>query len=340
MLRTALAALAGMALPFAAAQNLAAPKPAVYVAAPGGDWQPADADAAEGRIEVRVDAAQTAGGRLRLLVHPPEGVDIHDRTPPRITGLKVDGKPKAAAPEIALGRGDWQPGRIAVGVEDVENAVSEATIAFLVDGKPHGWGDPLVSREAGTYTLHVPDLDLGVHSAAFLAADTSPQRNEVRVAVTWEHSIADNYCLATAGATLAADSCFENYPDLTPLQDGRTALPGDHCRNDVSWASAETPEAHWVEVDFGRVRRVTRVSLCWAYYDGLYHTSRNYEVQVPDGGDWRTVWAAPPEGVEAGPFTTARWGFAVTRKIRIYQPPGGGPPHRPNLLWLAEVMAQ
>jgi len=340
MRRTLAATLASLALLSATSQDLSANGPAAFVAPPAGDWQPAEATVADGVLRIGIEPAAGSDGRLRLLVQPPPELDIHDRRPPRVTGLKVDGKPKAPASEVSLGRGDWQPRRIAVGVEDAENAVAEADIVFVVDGRRHVLGDGSVTKQGETYALDVLDLDLGRHVVVFIASDTSPQRNEARLSLTWERFLPDNYCLAEAGATLSVDSCFPNYPDLAPLQDGRTDLPGDHCRNDVSWASAETPEAHWVEIDFGQVRRVTQVSLCWAYYDGVYHTSQNYEIQVPDGEGWRTVWAAPPEGLEQRPFTTARWGFAVTRKLRVHQPSGGGAPNRPDLLWIAEVMAR
>jgi hypothetical protein len=339
MRRSAVLALTTLALPFGETQDLSPAPPTAYVASPSGEWQPADIVRLPGGVEVRLDAADHPAGRFRLLVEPPTNVDLHDRTPPRITGLKIDGKPKAPAEELTLGRGEWQPGRITVGVEDAASSVADADVTFLLDGRRLRWGDERVAREGAAYTLQLPDLDLGMHAVTFLAADASPQRNEVRLIVRWERVLARNYCLATAGATLTTDSCFPDYTSLAPLQDGRTDLPGDHCRNDVSWASAEAPEPHWVEIDFGQVRRVTQVSLCWGYYAGLYHTSQRWEVQVPDGDGWRTVWAAPPEGLEPRPFTTARWGFAITRRLRIYQPLGGGPPGRPDLLWLAEVLA-
>ncbi|MBM3500897.1 MAG: discoidin domain-containing protein [Armatimonadetes bacterium] len=334
------AALTGLALPSAGAPDLSPAAGSVFVASPAGAWHPASADRFPGGVTIRLDPEPTSFGRLRLLVDPPTQVDIHDRTPPRITGLKVDGKPKAPEAEVALGRGDWQPARIAVGVEDAESPVAEADVVFVVDGRRHGYGEGSVAKQGDTYALDLPDLDLGQHTVVFTAADASPQQNEARLILTWERVLPDNYCLAEAGATLTVDSHFPNYPDVIPLQDGRTRLPGDHCRNDVSWASAESPDPHWVEIDFGQVRRITRVSLGWAYYAGVYHTSQNWEVQLPDGNGWRTVWAAPPNGLEPRPFTTARWGFAVTRKLRIYQPPGGGPQGRPDLLWLAEVMAR
>jgi len=337
MLWIAQLALAAFTLPPLAAQDLS---PRLFVAGPDGQWQPIGPRPVDGGLEVQLNASSAPGGRTRLLVNPPAGVDINDRTPPRVTGLKVDGKPKAPAAVLGLGRGDWQPRRLAIGVKDAESAVDEASVAFEIDGKRYPvWCGP-VAREGDTYVLTVPDLDLGEHTVVFRAADTSPQANEISLTVTWERFITGNYCLASAGATLSADSHFENYPSLAPLQDGNTDLPGDHSQNDISWASAETPEPHWIEVDFGQVRRITRVIICWAYYGGTYHTSQRFEVQVPDGAEWRTVWAAPPEGLEPRKFTTIEWGFAITRRLRIYQPPGGGAPGRPDLMWLSEAMAR
>jgi len=329
-----------LVLPLAWSQDLSSTSPRVFIKADSGDWQPVPADGSDGRLLLRLDPAQTRKGRALFLIRPPAGMDINDRAAPCITGLKVDGKPKRPAEDLSLGRGDWQPRRIAVGIEDAENAVAEGTVAFEVEGRRYVLGDPAVQRQAGTFALEVPDLDLGEHFVTFSAADTSPQQNRVCVTIRWERSIVGNYCLAEAGAQLSADSYFEGYPNLAPLQDGKTKLPGDHCLNDISWASAETPEPHWMEVDFGQPRRITRVILCWAYFGGAYHTARQFEVQVPDGDGWRTVWSTPPGGLEPRKFTTAQWGYAITRKIRVYQPAGGGPGIRPNLMWLAEIMAK
>jgi hypothetical protein len=329
-------ACAAAVLPSAHAQDLS---PNVYIGT-HGDWQPLEVRRAEGRLELLISPAPTDTGRVRLLVHPPAGMDINDRTPPRITGVKIDGKPKAPAAVIALGRGAWQPQTIAVGVRDRENAVAPESVAFEVDGRRYALGEEAVHSSGDTYVLNVAPQGLGEHAVEFTASDTSPQHNRTRLAVEWERLLGTDYCLASAGATLSVDSCFEGYTDLAPLQDGKTKLPGDHCLNDVSWASAETAQPHWVEVDFGQPRRITTITVYWAYYGGLYHTARHLEVQVPDGNQWRTVWSAPPAGLAPSRFTCARWGFAVTRKVRLYQPAGGGPSSRPDLMWLAEVMAE
>ncbi|HYE13164.1 MAG TPA: protein kinase [Pyrinomonadaceae bacterium] len=146
--------------------------------------------------------------------------------------------------------------------------------------------------------------------------------------------------LALLGAAVKVDSTFDSY-NTRPLTDGVTDVReiASMRFNQGNWVSAESPDAHWIELDFGGRARVTAVYLFWGFDRGRYMPSRRVELQVPDGGagGWRAVSALDPgsnydrAAFEFEPVTTAR--------LRVFQPPQQGPSNRPFVMWVREVQA-
>ncbi len=326
--------VAVLLLPSLALADLSSPQ--VYLRTGPPPWRPLPAQGTDHAVAFRLDPSQTAAGRAVLLINPPRGMDINDTTPPRITGVSIDGKGKAPASNLFLGAGNWQPGGVCFSAFDAENGLGAAECA--VDGAPLR---PTIVFDHGSssFAYELPRLEYGRHTLTFTIRDNSPQANEATLSVSWERYDPTDFAHAASGATLKADSFFAGYPSLAALQDGKTDLPGDHCLNDISWASAETPEPHWVEVDFGRPRRIHEVTLCWALFDGKYHTATRFEVQAPADEGWRTI-GAPANGLQPAKFTTVDFPPVTTSRVRVLQPAGAGPVFRPNLMWLAEVLVR
>jgi hypothetical protein len=103
-----------------------------------------------------------------------------------------------------------------------------------------------------------------------------------------------------------------------------------------NWVSAESPEPHWIELDFGRASRVTAVYVYWGFDKDRYMPSRRVELQEPDGaGGWRTVSTLEP----GGNFDRTAFEFKpfVAPRLRLFQPTQSGPQNRPFVMWVREV---
>ncbi len=105
-----------------------------------------------------------------------------------------------------------------------------------------------------------------------------------------------------------------------------------------SWASRYLPgrpEAHWVEFSFKAPVAVEAVAVHWYTERGHFASSQSYKIQAwADGGytDIVEVTDNPPVRRNLHTFDKVE-----TDRIRILQPPGGGPAFRSNIMWVAEV---
>ncbi|MBC7930070.1 MAG: protein kinase [Rubrivivax sp.] len=140
-------------------------------------------------------------------------------------------------------------------------------------------------------------------------------------------------------AALKVDSSYDGY-STKPLSDGVTDVRQIAALryNLGNWVSSESPEAHWVELEFKRPARVTAVYVYWGFDRGRYMPSRRIELQAPDAqGGWRTV-----STLESGEnFDRAAFEFEplTAERIRVVQPAQAGPTNRPFVMWLREVQA-
>ena len=135
------------------------------------------------------------------------------------------------------------------------------------------------------------------------------------------------------------DSSYDGY-NTRPLTDGVTDVREIAAMryNLGNWVSAESPEPHWIELDFRRPERVTAVYVFWGFDKDRYMPSRRVELQAPDGGGgWRTVSTLEP----GGNYDRAAFEFRpfVAGRVRLYQPPQAGPQNRPFVMWVREVQA-
>lgn len=177
--------------------------------------------------------------------------------------------------------------------------------------------------------LRRPDSN---ESSAKPAASTEPASTPPQIV-----SAAASVGLLDAG--LKVDSSYDGY-SVKPLNDGVTDVRqiGAMRYNLGNWVSAESPEAHWVELDFKRATRITAVYVFWGFDRGRYMPSRRVELQAPDEhGEWRTI-----SKLESGE-NYDRAAFELdplsAEKIRIVQPAQAGPTNRPFVMWLREVQA-
>jgi serine/threonine protein kinase len=136
---------------------------------------------------------------------------------------------------------------------------------------------------------------------------------------------------------VSVDSSFDGY-SAEPLTDGETDVRriAQLHYNKGNWASAETDEAHWIELGFARPTRVAAVYIYWGFDRNRFMPSRRVELQAMDEqGAWRAVSTIEPDNdhdrmaFDFPPLTTNR--------LRLFQPVQQGPPGRPFVMWVREV---
>ena len=318
--------------------------PAVFVRAGQGRWTRATARLDQGRLIFELDPAKLGSADITLLIDPPPGLVIDDYRGPELTALELDGRPLKPGGAVDLGNMKEAPRTLKVAFRDAANDVDPAGFGATIDGAALPAGklrvEPARPGAPTTVRLRLPALDYGRHEIAVIAADTAPQRNLTTAHLAFTYLETGNLALAALGTKVSVDSCFGGYESLAPLNDGVSTMPGDHCGNDISWASAEVAADHWVQMTFAKPASIKEVTVYWAAYTNVAHTARHFEVQVPEGSSWRTVYQSPADGEKPAPLTTARFAPLTATAFRVFVPKGEGSSERPNLMWVGEIKAR
>lgn len=148
-------------------------------------------------------------------------------------------------------------------------------------------------------------LDAKTLQDALKRHDAWPEPDEI---------VADNYALLTNGAKATADSHLDGRP-----KSAIGAIDGIVAKGQASrWLSDDSEGPHWLIVDFGRPRKISRVRLyCYDPEnagDGYFLS--DYQLQIDDGkGAWRDV-ATARANKEARPLHT--FPPVTTRRLRLY----------------------
>ena len=171
--------------------------------------------------------------------------------------------------------------------------------------------------------------------------DASPQRlatPDVLAASPSATPVSSSALVALAPARVRVDSNFSGYNEK-PLTDGivdvRQIAAARYNRG--NWASAETPEPHWIELEFERPARVAAVYIYWGYDRDRFVPSRRVELQKPDAqGQWQTISVLEP-GDNDYDRTAFEFAPQTLERLRIFQPAQHGPRNRPFVMWVREV---
>ncbi len=138
-------------------------------------------------------------------------------------------------------------------------------------------------------------------------------------------------------AAVNVDSSYDGY-SATPLTDGELDVRriSRMKYNAGNWASAETPEPHWIEIVLAQPTRLAAVYVYWGFDRNRFVPSKLIELHAPDeSGAWRTV-----SSLQSGnDHDRAAFAFAplTTQKLRIFQPAQQGPTNRPFVMWVREI---
>lgn len=143
--------------------------------------------------------------------------------------------------------------------------------------------------------------------------------------------------VALKPARVLVDSSFDGY-DAKPLTDGVTdvrRVAAMHY-NEGNWASAETPDAHWIELQLDQPASVAAAYVYWGFDKNRYLPARRVELQAADErGEWHTISTVEP----GSNYDRTSFEFAPVRisRLRLLQPAQQGPPNRSFIMWVREV---
>lgn len=297
-------------------------------------WQPLKNEVSGGKLKLYVNPAQ-CGGHLLLYINPPAGLTLDDFTAPVLEQFLVNGNPfqitdgnlslpKKLKPDIM----QWQ-------FTDATNAIDPASLNILIDGKPVKADVKIVGKSASV-NLPIAKVGNGSHVLTLKLADSAPEPNWTTCSVNFNFADGKSLIFAKPGLKcIKADSHYDGYNSLAPLTDGVLKLPGTSAGGDVTWASAENNEEHWVEITLNAEATLNEASIYWPR---LENSSQFFELQVKQGDKWITLASAPPNGEKP----TLRTTFVLKKPakgnvFRLFQPPNGGPATRPGILWICEI---
>jgi hypothetical protein len=138
-------------------------------------------------------------------------------------------------------------------------------------------------------------------------------------------------------ARITVDSNYDGYT-TKPLNDGVIDVKriSGMRYNEGNWASTETQQAHWIELQLRKPARVSAVYIYWGFDRDRFVASRRVELQTPDErGQWRTISTIEP----GSDYDRTAFEFAPvqTERVRILQPAQQGPKGRPFVMWVREV---
>ena len=143
-------------------------------------------------------------------------------------------------------------------------------------------------------------------------------------------------------ARINVDSSFDGYSSA-PLTDGQIDVReiGRMRYNKGNWASAETPQEHWIELAFDKPARIAAVYVYWGYDRDRFMPSRRVELQslVKDAPSSVNTWKKISEVEPGRDYDRTAFEFApvTTEGVRIVQPAQQGPTNRPFVMWVREV---
>ena len=138
-------------------------------------------------------------------------------------------------------------------------------------------------------------------------------------------------------ARIAVDSSYDGYTKK-PLNDGVFDVKriSGMRYNEGNWASAETQEAHWIELQLQKSARISSVYIYWGYDRNRFVASRRVELQTQnERNEWQTISTIEP----GSNYDRTAFEFApvTTNRVRILQPAQQGPRGRPFVMWVREV---
>lgn len=304
-----------------------------------------------GTVTFTLTPDQLAAGRTVVLLGKPDWLVAEDSTPPKVVKVTVDGKTLPPTETVDLGWLDRAPRTLDLQVADTQNPIDLRSIYAEVGGKTVPAGSPGLSfkpdstdRKKGRIVCSLEKLGVGGMEGSkkivLHCDDYAPDEVSTRSTFTFtltklpEINFDKPSGRTVEGVSVYVDSICPGYENVDCMLDGKLQVPGTTTFGST-WASAETPAAHWMCFCFPKPREVTGLEISWANYQNTFWTSERFAIATWDGKQWVNtlrVQKNPAQQTTLHSFTTPS-----TDRILVWTPPGGNHPQRPDLMWVSEV---
>ena len=318
----------------------------------GGAWAPLPgAREAAGVLTFTLSPAQLDAGKTVVLLGKPDWLVAEDTEPPKVTKVQVDGREIAPTAEINLGWLDIAPQTFEISEADTQNPLDANSVCALVDGRTLRAGSPGLEflpdpqdNKKGRIVCSLAKLDISEAQGAVRIViecdDFAPDLAVCRTALTFtvlrppEVDLGKPAATMPDGVKIFVDSALPGYENVDCILDGKLQTPGTTTYGGT-WASAETPIAHWFCLALPKPREVSGIEISWANYQGTFWASDRYAILTWDGKQWLNALRVSnnPEAQTSSHTFAPR----TTDRILVWVPPGGNHPQRPDLMWVTEV---
>ncbi len=194
---------------------------------------------------------------------------------------------------------------------------------------------PAYGTSAVEFTVRGPEGEVRMLSVRVVAEGEPDELAAETVALCGGPEELQPNLARAEGVQVSVDSSYSGYGPA-PLNDGLIWPEGVHW-TERAWASAESDTDHWIELAWPEPVDITRVVVYWNIEGERLHAPRKVRIEALADDVWLPVAEASPSEGEAA--STIVMNQARTTRMRIVQPAGRGPEHRPNLMWVTEVQA-
>ena len=192
---------------------------------------------------------------------------------------------------------------------------------------------PAYGTSDATFTVHGPEGQVQMVPVRVVAEGEPAELAAETVALCGGPQELEPNLARAEGVQVSVDSRYSGYGPA-PLNDALIWPEGVHW-TERAWASAESNADHWIELAWPERVEVARTIVYWNIEDGRLHAARQVRIEALTGDTWLPVAEASPGEGEAA--STIVMSPVRTTRLRVVQPAGQGPEHRPNLMWVTEV---
>lgn len=138
-------------------------------------------------------------------------------------------------------------------------------------------------------------------------------------------------------ASVSVDSLYSGEYKARTVNDG--IMDTDIEWMNESWASKDSREPHWVELEFAEPSELTSVFIYWSMDGGKAKSSRKIVLQAWGNGAWQDCMTYETETPEEESLLKLP-AKITTKKIRLWQPKDSGPAQRPGIMWIREIIVR
>jgi hypothetical protein len=304
-------------------------------------WRVLPVEMTDGVAHLKIDVATLNKGRTLLVLDAPAGINMDDREPPAVVQINIDGYNYGSVTSVALGGVEAAPRRVAIEIEDELSSLRTRSLRVNVNSRRYALRDAgvelkRISPRRAVVVLDISKLLSSLSSENMItvsmddyAIDDRALNCSISFRHTPPHDLADGTRLSVDTVTTKA-----GWETWWVVADGEKMDSSYPSTAGYTWRSLDTPEPHWIKMEFPEPRAVSGVALWWAYWQ-VFHSSAAYKVQTWDGQEWVTQVAVEKQTTQQ--CSQHVFGPVVTKAIRVWQPAMSGHPREQATMWISEL---